>query len=171
MPIYSPTDADDLEAHGSHFASFVRTARGASSLCAWRLEVAPNLEGVAHRPSREEVILLLAGQLRVTLDGAGGDVGPGGVIHVAAGSELKVDGGPDGATAWVTTTPGLTAVIGEQTMAPPRRSSRSSSRAGPDTRTWRTSAGGSNVAIITATSRPAAAARRKGAGRSSAAGV
>ncbi len=119
MPIYSPTDADDFQAHGSQFASFVRTARGASSLCAWRLEVEPNTAGVAHRPSHEEVILLLRGQLRVTLDGISRDVASGGVIHVPAGSDFKVDGGPDGATAWVTTTAGLTATIGEQTMVPP----------------------------------------------------
>ncbi len=40
-------------------------------------------------------------------------------MHVPASSELQVDGGPEGATAWVTTTPGLTATIGEETMTPP----------------------------------------------------
>ncbi len=43
----------------------------------------------------------------------------GGVVQVPAGSELTLDGGPDGATAWVTTTSGLTATVGEQTMTPP----------------------------------------------------
>jgi ethanolamine utilization protein EutQ (cupin superfamily) len=97
----------------------VSTERGAGSLCAWRLEVAPDLQGVTHRPSHEEVMLLLAGRLHVTLDGVGQDVETGGVVHIPGGSELTVDGGPDGATAWVTTTAGLTASIGDQTMAPP----------------------------------------------------
>lgn len=119
MPIYSPSDADEFEAHGSRFTSFLRTTRGASTLCAWRLDVAPNLEGVAHCPNHEEVILLLKGRLNVTLDGERQIVDPGAVIHVPAGSELRVDGGPDGATAWVTTTVGLTASVGEATMAPP----------------------------------------------------
>jgi quercetin dioxygenase-like cupin family protein len=119
VPVYLPTDADEFEAHGSRFASFLRTARGASSLCTSRLDVAPGVQGVAHRPDHEEVILLLAGQLDVTLDGERETVGAGAVIHVPADSELQVDGGPDGATAWVTTTPGLTANIGETTMAPP----------------------------------------------------
>lgn len=119
MPIYSPDAADQFEAHGSQFFSFLRSARGGSSLCAWRLDVAPGLRGVAHRPDHEEVILLLRGQLNVTLDGQSASVEVGGVIHVPAGSELQVDGGPDGASAWVTTTPGLTATIGETTMAPP----------------------------------------------------
>jgi quercetin dioxygenase-like cupin family protein len=119
VPIYSPTDADIFEAHGSRFASFVSTARGATTLCAWRLDVQPNLVGVAHRPSHEEVILLLKGQLRVTLDGISHDVETGSVVQVPPGVELKVDGGPEGATAWVTTTPGLTAIIDQETMIPP----------------------------------------------------
>lgn len=119
MPIYSPSDAEHFDIHGSRFASFVSTARGASTLCAWRLDVPPDLEGVAHCPSHEEVLLLLEGRLRITLDGISQDVEPGDVVQIPAGSELKVDGGPRGGSAWVTTTAGLTAAIGEQTMAPP----------------------------------------------------
>ena len=119
MPLYSPHDADEFEAHGSRFASFVRSERGASSLCAWRLEVAPGLQGVAHRPDREEVLLLLEGRLEVTLDGRRETAEAGAVVHVPADSEFRVDGGPDGAVAWVTTTPGLTAAIGDTTMSPP----------------------------------------------------
>ena len=119
MPIYLPSDAEEFEAHGSRFASFLRTARGASSLCAWRLDVAPDVQGVLHCPDHEEVILLLSGRLQVTLDGDCETAEAGAVIHVPAGSEFRVDGGPDGAAAWVTTTAGLTATIGETTMAPP----------------------------------------------------
>lgn len=119
MPLYSPADADEFEAHGSRFISFLRSDRGASSLCAWRLEVAPEVQGVAHRPDREEVILLLSGRLEVSLDGKHETAEAGAVIHVPANSEFRVDGGPDGAVAWVTTTPGLTAAIGDSTMTPP----------------------------------------------------
>jgi hypothetical protein len=41
------------------------------------------------------------------------------VIHVPADSEFQVDGGADGASAWVTTTAGLTASIGDTVMSPP----------------------------------------------------
>lgn len=119
MPVYTSTDADSFEAHGSRFISFLRTERGGSSLCAWRLEVAPGLAGVAHRPSHEEIILVLSGQLRVTLDGTTRDANGGDVVHVPAGAEVTVAGGSEGATAWVTTTPGLTATIDGQTIAPP----------------------------------------------------
>ena len=119
MPIYSPADADPFEVHGSRFESFVSTARGGHTLCAWRLVVAPGSEGVAHRPSHEEVILLLDGQATVVIDGSPATVAAGDVVHVPADSELTVNGGPEGATAWVTTTAGLTARIGETTIAPP----------------------------------------------------
>jgi quercetin dioxygenase-like cupin family protein len=119
MPIYSPVDAEPFEVHGSRFHSFLCTARGASTLCAWRLEVAPDQSGVPHRPSHEEVFLVLSGELSITLDGDTTTVSAGDVVHVPATTELRVDGGPAGATAWVTTTAGLTATVGEQTMAPP----------------------------------------------------
>jgi quercetin dioxygenase-like cupin family protein len=119
VPIYCSEDADEFQAHGSRFASFLSTARGASSLCAWRLDVAPGQPGVSHRPDHEEVILLLSGRLEVTLDGERTTAEAGSVIHVPAGSEFRVDGGPHGAAAWVTTTAGLTATIGDTTMAPP----------------------------------------------------
>ena len=119
MPMYAPTNADEFEAHGSRFTSFVRSARGASTLCAWRLDVPARLRGVAHRPSHEEVILVLEGRVDVTIGGERRSAEAGAVIHIPAASELRIDGGPDGASAWVTTTAGLTAVIGEEQMAPP----------------------------------------------------
>jgi quercetin dioxygenase-like cupin family protein len=120
VPIYQASDSEPFEAHGSRFQSYLRTGRGASTLCAWRLEVAPGLEGVLHRPSHEEVLLMLEGQLRVTLDGTTTNVSTGAVVHVPAGAEFKVDGGPEGAAAWVTTTAGLSATLADGTqLAPP----------------------------------------------------
>ena len=119
MPIYSAADAEPFEAHGSRFHSFVRTDRGSQTLCAWRLEVPPGQPGTPHRPSHEEVLLVLGGELLITLDGQTTPVSAGDVVHVPAGAELTLDGGPDGAAAWVTTTAGLTATVGESTMAPP----------------------------------------------------
>ncbi|NYJ74031.1 cupin domain-containing protein [Allobranchiibius huperziae] len=120
MPTFTPADADVHSVHGSTFSSFVRTDSGSADLCAWKLDVPPGLTGVAHRPSNEEVILVLAGQLIVTLDGESSTLQTGSVALVPAGSTLRVDTGPVGATAWVTTTAGLHATLPDgSSMAPP----------------------------------------------------
>ena len=110
MPVVRPTEAVPFETHGSRFLSYVSPTRGSSQLCAWRLEVPAGLQGVPHRPDREEVLLVLDGALDVTLDGARSALRPGDALLVLADSELQVDAGPEGGTAWVTTTPGLRAL-------------------------------------------------------------
>lgn len=120
MPVFRSTESTSFEVHGSCFNSYVAPSRGSSQLCAWRLDVPSALEGVAHRPSREEVILVLSGELRVTLDGIESHLLPGDVALVSAHSELRIDAGPHGASAWVTTTPGLEATTDDGTrIAPP----------------------------------------------------
>ncbi len=120
MPVIHPVDAVPFETHGSRFLSYVSPSRGSNQLCAWQLTVPDGLQGVAHRPTREELLLVLAGELHVTLEGLATALQPGDVVLVPAGSELRVDAGPDGATAWVTTTPGLEAVTADGTkIAPP----------------------------------------------------
>lgn len=120
MPVFRSGESTEFETHGSRFASYVAPSRGSSQLCAWQLTVPADLRGVAHRPNREEVILVLSGQLHITLDGVASALGTGDVALVPADTELQVDAGPDGATAWVTTTPGLEAVTSDGTrIAPP----------------------------------------------------
>lgn len=119
MPVIDSADAVTYHTHGSTFLSYVAPSRGSSQLCAWQLTVPPNLPGVGHRPSREEVLLVLTGELHVTLDGTTSVLPAGGVVLVPANSELRVDSGPAGATAWVTTTPGLQAVTADGTRLTP----------------------------------------------------
>ena len=113
MPIISSTEATTFETHGSRFHSFVAPSRGSDQLCAWRLEVPSGLVGVAHRPNREEVLLVLDGELCLTLDGVRSTLHQGDVVLVPANSELQVDAGARGASVWVTTTSGLEAVTSD----------------------------------------------------------
>jgi quercetin dioxygenase-like cupin family protein len=119
VPVVRPDDAVPFETHGSRFLSYVSPSRGSSELCAWQLTVPAGLRGVAHRPSREEVLLVLDGQLHVTLDGTSSALTRGDAVLVPAGCELRVDAGPTGASAWVTTTPGLEAVTADGTRIVP----------------------------------------------------
>jgi quercetin dioxygenase-like cupin family protein len=113
MPVFRPTDATTFEMHESSFSSYVAPSRGSKQLCAWRLDVPAETEGVAHRPNREEIVLVLQGRLHVTLDGDEFDAGVGDVILVPADSKSRVDSHESGATAWVATTPGLEAVMAD----------------------------------------------------------
>lgn len=113
MPVINAAEGTVFETHGSRFRSCVSPSRGSSQLCAWRLDVPADLEGVAHRPNREEILLVLDGEIRITLDGVRATLRQGDVALVPANSELRVDGGPRGASAWVTTTPGLEAVTSD----------------------------------------------------------
>ncbi len=119
MPVIPVTAAAAYETHGSHFLSYVAPSRGSNQLCAWRLTVPAHLQGVAHRPTREEVLLVLAGEMHVSVDGTTTALHTGDVVLVPADSEFRVDAGPDGATAWVTTTPGLEAVTADGTRITP----------------------------------------------------
>ena len=120
MPVLHPADAVRYDVHGAAFHALVAPSRGSSELCAWRLEVPAGTVGAAHRPSREEVLLVLDGDLRVTLDGVVSDVAAGDVVLVPAGAALRVDGGDAPARVWVTTTPGLEAELADGTrLAPP----------------------------------------------------
>jgi quercetin dioxygenase-like cupin family protein len=120
VPVIRSADIAVHQVHGSTFSSFVAPSRGSTQLCAWQLRVPAGLTGAAHRPTREEVLLLLDGELTITLDGTATDLAAGDVVLVPAGSELRVDGGTSDATAWVTTTPGFEAVMADGSrIAPP----------------------------------------------------
>lgn len=120
MSVIRSADAAVHQVHGSTFSSFVAPSRGSAQLCAWQLTVPPGMRGVPHRPTREEVLLLLGGELTITLDGRATLLAPGDVVLVPADSEVRVDGGTCGGTAWVTTTSGLEAVMEDGSrIAPP----------------------------------------------------
>jgi quercetin dioxygenase-like cupin family protein len=119
MPVFPRESGTEFTTHGATFTSYVSPGRGRTQLCGWRLTVPPDLAGVAHRPSREEIVLVLDGRLRLTLDGLTSELRSGDVALVPAGAELRVDGGPEGLTAWVTTTPWMTATTADGTTITP----------------------------------------------------
>ena len=122
MPVLHAADAVVHELHGSVFTSFAAPARGSRELCAWRLEVPPGTRGVPHTVSKEEILLVLSGALRVTLDGtpAPADAGPGDAVLVPAGTMLQVGNpGSEPVAAWVTTSVGLEATTADGSVIRP----------------------------------------------------
>ena len=82
MPVIRAAQSVVHQMHGTSFTSYASPARGSRELCAWRIEIPGGTEGVPHHVSREEVLYVLGGILRVTLDGDGrrrraGGRGPG----------------------------------------------------------------------------------------------
>ena len=112
MPVIRATQSVEHQMHGTSFTSYASPARGSRELCAWRIEIPGGTEGVPHRVSREEVLYVLRGTLRVSLDDEAGDAVPGDVVLVPAGARFGASNlATEPAAAWVTTTAGFAAVL------------------------------------------------------------
>jgi quercetin dioxygenase-like cupin family protein len=112
MPVIRAAQSVVHQMHGTSFTSYASPARGSRELCAWRIEIPGGTEGVPHHVSREEVLYVLDGTLRVTLDGEAEDAGPGDVVLVPAGARFGASNlATEPATAWVTTTAGFAGVL------------------------------------------------------------
>jgi quercetin dioxygenase-like cupin family protein len=112
MPVIHADQAAVHQMHGTSFTAYASPARGSRELCAWHIEIPGHTEGVRHRVSREEVLYVLSGTIRASLDGQAEDAAAGDVIVVPAGAQFGVDNpGDEPATAWVTTSVGLLGVL------------------------------------------------------------
>ena len=112
MPVIRAAQSVVHQMHGTSFTSYASPARGSRELCAWRIEIPGGTEGVPHHVSREEVLYVLGVILRVTLDGAAEEAGPGDVVLVPAGARFGASNlATEPATAWVTTTAGFAGVL------------------------------------------------------------
>lgn len=112
MPVIRATQSVVHQMHGTSFTSYASPARGSRELCAWHIEIPGRTEGVPHHVSREEVLYILGGTLRVTVDEETADAAPGDVVLVPAGAQFGASNPADSpATAWVTTTVGFAGVL------------------------------------------------------------
>jgi quercetin dioxygenase-like cupin family protein len=112
MPVIHAAESVVHQMHGTSFTSYAAPSRGSRELCAWRIEIPGGTEGVPHHVSREEVLYVLSGTLRVTVDGEAGEAATGDVILVPAGAQFGASNLAEGpATAWVTTTVGFAGVL------------------------------------------------------------
>jgi mannose-6-phosphate isomerase-like protein (cupin superfamily) len=112
MPVIHAGEAVVHQMHGTSFTSYAAPARGSTELCAWRIEIPGHTEGVPHHVSREEVLYVLSGTLRVIIDGQSAGATAGDVIVVPARSRFRADNlASEPVTAWVTTSAGFAAVL------------------------------------------------------------
>ena len=112
MPVIRAAQSVVHQMHGTSFTSYASPARGSRELCAWHIEIPGRTEGVPHHVSREEVLYILGGTLRVTVDGETADAAAGDVVLVLAGAQFGAINQADSpATAWVTTTVGFAGIL------------------------------------------------------------
>ena len=121
MPYVRGREAVVHEIHGVRFTAHANPGTGSREIAAWQGEIPAGTVGVPHTVSHEEVIHVLSGTLRFTVDGEAADLEAGDTVIVPAGALFGLDnltGGP--ATTWVATSVGLTAVLPDGgTLTPP----------------------------------------------------
>jgi quercetin dioxygenase-like cupin family protein len=112
MSVIHAAEAVVHQMHGASFTSYAAPARGSRELCTWRLEIPARSEGVPHRVSREEVLYVLSGTIRATVEDQCDEARAGDVIVIPAGSRVNVGNPSDQpATAVVTTSVGFVGVM------------------------------------------------------------
>ncbi len=120
MPVIRSSDAVTHEIHGARFISYASPRTGSKELCAWRGEVPPGTKAPVHTVNREEILHVLIGALRVTLDGRTDDITAGDTLIINPGATLAVENPTDQtALTWVTTSIGLTADLTDGTRITP----------------------------------------------------
>ncbi|MGW0914357.1 cupin domain-containing protein [Streptomyces sp. NPDC002784] len=120
MPVIRSTDAVTHEIHGARFVSYATPRAGSKELCAWRGEIPPGTKAPAHTVNREEILHVLIGNLRITLDGTTTDITAGDTLIINPGATLAVENPADQtALTWVTTSIGLTADLPDGTRLTP----------------------------------------------------
>lgn len=120
MPVIRATEGVVHEIHGATFTAYANSSTGSSELCAWNLRIPPNQPGTAHRISREELFLVIAGTPRMSLDGEEFDLAAGDVAVAPAGSLLEVTNpGPRDSAIWVTAGTGLSATMADGSRLTP----------------------------------------------------
>jgi quercetin dioxygenase-like cupin family protein len=99
MPIIQPSPMPSHEMDATRFWQLASPSTGSTEASVWRLEVSPGSEPVPHAMTREEILVVLEGTARASIDGAVEDVPAGSAIVVpadatfalgAAGSEAVV---------------------------------------------------------------------------------
>lgn len=121
MPFHPASGATEFALHGAVFRSYANTATGSADLAAWELELPAGADAPAHVISAPELFFVLAGTLRLSIDGETVDLAPGDAATAPSGSALGVaNPGSAPVRAWVTTRTGLTATLADgTTLTPP----------------------------------------------------
>ena len=82
MPVIHPATQPTREMHGTRFTTIAAPSTGSRETSAWRVEIPPGTDPVPHELTREELIVVLSGTAKASLDGRVEEIGAGGAVIV-----------------------------------------------------------------------------------------
>ncbi|GAA0395416.1 cupin [Acrocarpospora corrugata] len=121
MSTVTRADAPVFERDGTTIHSLAVPSRGSKELAVWSLEFAPGARSPEHSVDREEVFVVQAGRLLVTIDGVEHAAGPGDALIVPVDTMFWLANGSDTAAAQATvcTSAGIQGTLGGTVISPP----------------------------------------------------
>lgn len=90
MPIIHAPAAPTHEMQTTRFWQLAAPSTGSTEASVWRVEVQPDAGAVPHELTREEILVVMEGTARATIDGVTEDVAAGGAIVVPAHAEFSL---------------------------------------------------------------------------------
>jgi mannose-6-phosphate isomerase-like protein (cupin superfamily) len=115
MSIVRAADAPRFELNGTRFTVFSGPSNGSQQVCSWRLSVPAGSASMPHTIDRDEVFMVLSGQIRLGNDGD--LLGPGDSAVVPAGDVIAVaNPGAEPAEVYVALQAGFTAYQTDGTL-------------------------------------------------------
>jgi quercetin dioxygenase-like cupin family protein len=96
MGVVRAAEISEFELMGNHMRGLATPSRGAAEVAVWRGVTEPGASTPPHTHDHEEVLVVLAGSGRVTMDGEEVEVWAGDVVIVPAGKLHRLFGPADG---------------------------------------------------------------------------
>jgi quercetin dioxygenase-like cupin family protein len=96
MGVVRAADIPEFELMGNHMRGLATPSRGAAEVAVWRGVTEPGAATPPHTHDREEVLVVLAGSGRASMDGEQVEVSAGDVLIVAPNTLHQLFGPADG---------------------------------------------------------------------------
>ncbi len=116
MPVITPEDAPVFDAPGATITGLASPSRGAADVAAWRVRFTPGYASPPHSLDREEVFVVLTGEVTARYADREETARAGGALIVPAGEEFSLTGE---AEAVCTFPVGGTALLDGERIVPP----------------------------------------------------
>ena len=121
MPLSTLADAPSFARDGFTFRPLAVPSRGSAELAVWSLDLLPGACSETHSMDREEVFVVVSGEVAATVAEREVNAGPGDAIIVPAHARLQIRNADAGNAARlvVATSVGMRAMVGGAEFVPP----------------------------------------------------